>query len=212
MPILIPVPQKSTGDVLTATNWNEHIANNVNKLLSRGHRVLTVAQFSALTGLEDGDEVYLEVDAANGIMWHLRYVAAEPTYKWRFLGGPSMLARVETEQDSSSAGLYADLATDGPSITLPRGGDYEWRWGANVGDQDAGFADAAVGLFVNAVLAFEARGFSGGSPGGAAFSTARTTAAAASQVAKLRYKTSAGTDRFGRRVIACTPVRLRHDG
>ena len=193
--------------------WDAYIRDNINKLLNRGHRVLTVAQFSALTGLEDGDEVYLEVDAANGVMWHLRYVAAETTYKWRFLGGPSLVSRVDTQETITSS-TYADAATVGPTITLPRGGDYEAEFGGAAGDTpDGGFTSVGFGLHVNGVLAADIHNFSGGGVAGGTWTAARMTGASSGHVAKVMYARATGaTDTIARRRMHLRPVRLRHDG
>ncbi len=212
MPISVPVADKAAGDVLTESDWDLFIRDNINKLLNRGHRVLTVAQFTVLTALEDGDEVYLEVDASNGVMWHLRYVLADPTsFKWRFLGGPSMVSAVATAQ-STTATAYADLATDGPSVTLPRGGDYHVEGEARA-HCSSGFIGGSTGIHVNAVEVLRIAHFAGGGVDGAA--TARGsvlhTGAAASQIAKLRYKTSVDTATFINRLISVRPVRIRHD-
>src|SRR4051812_28535348 len=109
MPMSTPMPTKSAGDVLTSSLWNSYLRDNLNKLLNQGHRVLTVAQFTALTGLEGTkgtvapDEVYLEVDSTNGIQWHLAYESGETTYKWRCIGGPPMYSEIVTSESTSSA-------------------------------------------------------------------------------------------------------------
>jgi hypothetical protein len=73
----------------------------------------------------DGDEVYYEADATNGIYWHFRYNAdSASTYKWEFIGGPSIFAEVVTDETTTST-TYADLDTVGPSATVPLAGDYD---------------------------------------------------------------------------------------
>jgi hypothetical protein len=72
----------------------------------------------------DGQEVYLQIDATNGINWHLRYRAGSASaYKWEFVGGPPLTAQVEA-QESTSSGGYTNLTTPGPLFSLPRAGDY----------------------------------------------------------------------------------------
>lgn len=72
---------------------------------------------------QEGQEAYLTADAANGVAWHFKYRAANPTAtKWEFIGGPDM--RVET------AGLVtttdgAAYSAVGPSATVPRTGVYD---------------------------------------------------------------------------------------
>jgi len=73
----------------------------------------------------DGQEVYFEASASLGVYWHLRYRSASAsTYKWEFLGGPPLYAEVLTSESTTST-TYVDLATVGPSLTLPLAGEYE---------------------------------------------------------------------------------------
>jgi hypothetical protein len=69
-------------------------------------------------------------DATNGVTWHLRQRLGEPgSYKWYFVGGSEMLGYVATSQSRANT-AYGDLATVGPSITLPVAGDWEVEVGA----------------------------------------------------------------------------------
>src|SRR5215831_7718955 len=83
---------------------------------------VTPAQMSALTPI-DGDEIYLIVDASNGVVWHLRYNAGSSSaYKWEFLGGAAISAT------GGSAYLNAPLNTWTPgalNVTVPRSGTYK---------------------------------------------------------------------------------------
>lgn len=91
--------------------------------LSRVARVPSVTSLPAAVVATDGMEVYYTADDTNGIVWHLRYCAAETTYKWRYVGGPPLWAEVATQETTSST-TYAALATAGPMVTLPLAGDY----------------------------------------------------------------------------------------
>ena len=209
MPITIPVPDKSAGDVLTESNWDQHIRDNINKLLERGHRVLSVAQFGALTGLEDGDEVYLEVDAANGIMWHLRYVAAETTYKWRFLGGPPMSGLVATSEATASASFVA-LTTPGPSIALPRSGDYVVAVGY-VGNNNGTSGTNLMSYDIGGTSAVDADAAQVPAGTGAGFFR-KVKTALGSVTLTSKYRTAAGASHnFFNRTMSVKPVRIRHD-
>lgn len=79
----------------------------------------------------DGQEIYFVADAANGVKWHLRYNAGSSSqYKWEYLGGPPVRADVVTNQSLPGAqSTWEDLATVGPEITLPVGGDYQVEYG-----------------------------------------------------------------------------------
>jgi len=76
-------------------------------------------------GATDGQEIYYQADAANGIIWHLRYNAGSASaYKWEFVGGSELSSEVITQETTTSS-VYVALTTPGPSITLPLAGDYD---------------------------------------------------------------------------------------
>ena len=205
MPISIPVPDRAAGDVFTETMWDSFIRDNINKLLSRGHRVLTVAQFTALTALEDGDEVYLEVDSSNGIMWHLRYVAAEATYKWRFLGGSPLMASVDTVETTTSTSFVA-LTTAGPSIALPRAGDYD------VGLQFQGGDGAqAMSYDIGGTGATDADSATGRWPESASRRKRKTALTTVTLTAKYKFLSESAQASFQKRTMLVEPVRISHD-
>jgi hypothetical protein len=75
----------------------------------------------------DGQEVYYVADAANGILWHLRYNAASASaYKWECVGAPAALCAA----NESSVTLAVGVADTANAIVLPLAGDYEVSWGA----------------------------------------------------------------------------------
>lgn len=207
MPVNIPVPDKTAGDVFTESMWDLYIRDNINRLLQHSHRTVTVAQFSGLTGLEDGEEVYLEVDAANGVLWHLIYETQEPTYKWRYLGGPALDSQVATTEAQSNA-AYAALATAGPSVALPRSGDYDVVHGAAVTGGDIGMMSYDIG----ATGAVDADAVKIGFADTASFMRTKRKTALTSVTLTAKYKrTSGGNASFGERFLQVTPIRLRHD-
>lgn len=210
------VPDKSAGDVFTEAMWDTYIRDNLNKLGVQGHRVLTVAQFLALTGLEDGDEAYVEVDGTAGIQWHLRYLTA--TTKWRFLGGPPLTASVATDEATAgSSSSYADIATAGPSVTVPLAGDYRVTFGANTyNTSNAGNVGAASPSIAGG-SATDANAGAAAGGGTAAGSQVRLNRAempvaglAAANVVKLQYRTPGGgtTQKFKDRQISVVPARI----
>jgi hypothetical protein len=216
MPTSVPLTTKNPGDVLTSTLWNTQLKQNIDKLLATGHRVLTVAQFGALTGLEGTkgtvapDEVYLEVDSANGIQWHLAYESGETTYKWRFLGGPAMYSEVAASEGTSST-TYAALATAGPSIALPRGGDFDVQTSMYTGP-DAASRETDMSYDIGGTGAVDADAittFAGtGGPFLAAICRTRRKTALGAVTLTAKYKVTAGTGTFVRRTMLVTPVRL----
>jgi hypothetical protein len=77
----------------------------------------------------DGDEWYLPADATNGVIWAFRYRSASASaYKWEFVGGAPMAAGPSGSM-TIATGTPTDL-TGGPTVTLPRAGDYVIDLGA----------------------------------------------------------------------------------
>jgi hypothetical protein len=96
----------------------------------------------------DGQEVHYLADAANAIVWHLRYRGASPgAQKWEFVGGTPLMSLVAALETTAS-GAYVDLTTVGPSVTVPLAGTYDVEHG--------------VVLSHNTVGAFLAQSFSVG--------------------------------------------------
>jgi hypothetical protein len=59
-----------------------------------------------------------------GIMWNLRYNAAEPTYKWEYVGGPPLWAGTHLDETIAAA-TTTYVATATPvEFTIPLVGDY----------------------------------------------------------------------------------------
>lgn len=187
------MPDHIAGDIFTAAMWTDYIEANINKLLYRGHRVLTAAAFLALTGLEDGDEAYVEVDATNGLIWPLRYHLSST--KWRVFGGMPMFAEVTTSETTTST-TYVDLATVGPSVTVPLLGDYEIVEGMNGRNADSAQGGVAAVKLGAAATADAEAVYTGGNSGSAHFfgvsRPLRRAAVAASTVLKLQYKITGG--------------------
>ena len=97
-------------------------------LIGQGAPLITNAVMNAapFTSPYDGQEVNLQVDAANGVNWRFRYNAASASaYKWEFVGGSELVVVVGGgESTTGGVGSYVNLATVGPSIVVPRAGDY----------------------------------------------------------------------------------------
>lgn len=172
--------------------------------------MLTVAQFSALVSPEDGDEVYLEVDATNGVMWHLRYVAAETTYKWRKIGGPPLLSEVLTAEATSST-TYVALTTAGPSIALPRAGDYDVPGGVLTTTLGIMSYDIGATAAVDADAVGEPSSGAGTQGHGHSYRK-RRKAGLTSATLTAKYKTPTGASvTFEHRSLQADAVRVRHD-
>jgi hypothetical protein len=88
----------------------------------------------------NGQEVYYLADAANGIVWHLRYRADSPlAYKWEVLGGSSLSALGGGGSTASTAfSVPATLV----SVTVPLSGIYQIEHGSEILNATAGSGGA----------------------------------------------------------------------
>ena len=169
------------------------------------------ARTTTTPSLVDESEWCYPADTTNGVVWRLKYNSGSASaYKWEFVGGAPMYAAVATDETTASA-AYVDLATVGPSVTVPRAGDYEVDFGATMWN--------ATGNS-NCYTAVK-RGAAATSDNDAATQNGVTTAAgvavsrkivmtglAASDVLKLQHKTGGTTGHFIFRWIAVRPVRV----
>jgi len=160
----------------------------------------------------DGQE-HILVDSltAPTYQWRFRYNAGSASaYKWEFVGGAPAFANVETFETMASA-TYADLATAGPAITLPRDGDY-------LAEHAFRGTNNTVARFI-----FSSLGVSGATAtdtGRAGPSVASTTqylhgyrrvkllGVTGTRVVKVQYRVDGGSAQIGERDLTITPVRV----
>ena len=158
----------------------------------------------------DGQEVYFLADAANGIVWHLRYRAASPsTYKWELVGGGEMFAAIDTAETNFTPGSWGDLATGGPLITAPLVGEYVYH--ANVAATGSTGLNAAIGLSVNGPdpTPSMARTVTCGAGGHSIeLSLIRKMTVLAGQWVAIKYFINVGNATFSVRTLTCRPLRV----
>jgi len=80
----------------------------------------------------DGQEYDYTADAANGVVWRLRYRAAATTHKWEFVGGADLTAVYGEAQPLGFpvVNTWYGLVKS-PVVTLPLAGDYIYTVGAD---------------------------------------------------------------------------------
>lgn len=173
--------------------------------------VTSAAELAALTPV-DGQEIIFVANAANAILWRFRYnEESVSAFKWEFIGGNSLYNEVTTQESVNSAG-YTNLATAGPSITLPLSGDYYISIGMKVPNIDA--AEASMSYDIGATAAVDADQIKSGGPtgssGSADFQPSRkrrkNNLGAVALVAK--YKSASGTAPFADRWMDALPIRV----
>jgi hypothetical protein len=154
----------------------------------------------------DGQECYFVADAANGVLWHLRFNAASASaYKWEFVGG-SPLFTSHVGGTTSATTPATGLA--GPSIVVPLAGEYMFDHAADL------FASTAVAviadLFINAVIANLRMGIARTAinTGGMSGRQIKGSVSGAGQTALIRYWTTAATANIENAEMTITPVRV----
>lgn len=94
-------------------------------------------------GPVDGQVINFLADAANGIVWRLRYRAASASaYKWEYLGGAELSAFIAGATAGTVSTLYGDLG--GPSLAIPLAGDYDITIAAQLTTNAAGLSYATM--------------------------------------------------------------------
>jgi hypothetical protein len=76
------------------------------------------------TSPADGDEVDYLPSATAGVVWRFRFNSSSASvYKWEFVGGSELRSDVAAS-DMVTSTAYAPVATSGPSLVLPLGGEF----------------------------------------------------------------------------------------
>ncbi len=164
----------------------------------------------------DGQEFTL-VDSLSAptYAWKLRYVAAKASNKWVFVGGSPAAASVSAAETRAST-AFGDLATVGPSFTVPVAGDYDIQFGSRGRPPDGANDAVYTGLYIGASPTLSG-GYSDKvqevyhSTGNKEVSTAqayRATAVAASTLIKLQYANLTGTGTWGNRWLRVIPIAI----
>lgn len=160
----------------------------------------------------DGQVIFYQADATNGIVWQLRYNAGSSSpHKWEFVGGMALSSEVDTSETTTST-TFVDLATVGPQITLPLAGDWEFAYGQE-GNSSAINGFLVISLNIGGTEAGADELATGGGSGTAGdyrelARVRRKTGLSASTVVKLQYRTTSGTGTFRNRWLRATPVRV----
>jgi hypothetical protein len=103
----------------------------------------------------DGQRAVLVDSVTNpNYQWEFRYNAqSTSSYKWEFIGGPPAYIAVEVTENTTRT-TAGDLATPGPSFTIPRAGDYIIELSVRVDKiGGAGWVCTYTVLFINGVQA-----------------------------------------------------------
>lgn len=163
-------------------------------------------------GAVEGQEIYLDANPGQGVIWHLRYDATiNDSSKWEFIGGPPITGEDDTNFTTAST---THVAQPGPSVTIPVAGVYDiWLNGlmssANVATNAAIMSIAGGGLGGNDTYAAYVGTGAAVAVSGTGHMVRRAALTTGSLVPSLRSSSAgAGTVGCQRRRVSLTPVRL----
>jgi hypothetical protein len=177
----------------------------------------TPAMSTTLPGSPINDQQAVLVDSTTlpTFAWLLQYNATAA--KWIFIGGTPLQARIDTSEGTTST-TYAALATPGPTVTVPRAGDYNIKSGALISLSTGAGITAYHSYDVGATGALDAdaaqvgaAGASGNPQPGPISATAsrKKTGLAASTTLTSKYRVSgAATGTFALRWIEVKPISI----
>lgn len=169
---------------------------------------------STLPSGAEGMEVYYVADDTNGVVWHLRYDAAEATYNWRFVGGPPLID-VDPDDGTRATNTYGDLtgSSAGPTVTLPLAGDYIVSTG-NISVNDTANQNCYMSFAIGGSAAVDDHTIYQNNAGTnvrldiSLFGDHYLTGVAAGSALVCKYKADGGTATFRRRTIKAIPLRV----
>lgn len=111
---------RATGDLITATIWNADIVNNMKWIGGADSRGTSFPGSPV-----DGQIYHYVADATLGVVWRFKYNAGSASsFKWEADGEQVPLVQEVDSTETTSTTTYTDLATVGPSVTVPLAGDY----------------------------------------------------------------------------------------
>jgi hypothetical protein len=161
----------------------------------------------------DGMIWRLPAVSASGIYWWFQYDSSQATNKWVFMGGAAMRHEIVTLETTAST-AFVDLTTVGPTLTVPRAGDYMLEFGVGGASNNTATDGWSVAPKLGAAATVDADSFVGTNPTGASTVSANGSrkmvkALAASDVVKIQYRAlTGGTASFEKRFLFITPVRI----
>jgi hypothetical protein len=145
--------------------------------------------------------------ATDGIVWKLQYRSAGGTYKWEFIGGPAWQKEVLTDEATAST-TYVALTT-ALEVATPLAGDYLIAHGCNL--RNSGTATTLASFAVGGTAASDDDSIDHtgvANEESSPYTQRRKDGIAASSVIAARYRTTATTANFRRRVLSILPIRL----
>jgi hypothetical protein len=158
----------------------------------------------------DGQEVdFTDSLTTPSWVWRFRYVAAAPTNKWKFVGGAPIVAEITTLENATLP-AFGNLATVGPTLTIPVAGDYDVTINAILDNASASLNYASYAVGATAALDADAAQLSVSAPsqGSTVARTSRKAGLTGGVVLTAKYKGTAGATYASKRVLSALPVAV----
>lgn len=193
------------GTPVSAANLN----NMEVELVALDLMISTIAPATTLPGSPTNLQRAILVDSTTvpTYAWEVQW--SSTASRWIYVGGCPAVVEVLTSETTTLAATYQDLATTGPSFTVPRAGSYVIQFEADATLQAAPGAiavklgAAATSLNDGVLISIAAAG-EGGQPHGIIRRTL-----AASDVVKIQYQGQvAGANTYARRRLAIHPLHM----
>jgi hypothetical protein len=146
--------------------------------------------------------------------WLFQYYSS--ISKWLFIGGSPAYAEVATAESPGSANAYVALTTAGPSIAVPRAGDYFVEIGVTIAETGNTTLEGYMSYDIGATAAVDADAASGvggvanqfGAPGQSYERRRKKTGLSASTTLTSKYKSGSVNASFKNRWMAVTPIAV----
>lgn len=203
----------------SGTNRTPHLLR-VSKVIQASQLIVQTPNAPLVTSLPsnaiDGQEVRYLADNTNGVVWNLRYRAgSSSSYKWEFIGGAPLYNLVSpTSFESTTSGSYVDLATVGPSLTVPLAGDYDVSIGGGYMQMSTTAAFAWMSYSIAGAAPSDYDGvtvspYSGGNHVVSLHGLRRKTGISANSSFVAKYRSNGSSvANFGYRYMQITPIRV----
>lgn len=140
--------------------------------------------------------------------WRFKYLAGiSDAYKWICVGGAPVHKEVASQEQSTATSGYVDLATSGPTFTIPRAGIWQFVIGVRAFNAGGSQYQSKIGLHKSGALVMEVYLSNFGIVVGSGHGGWSTTVAA-SDVMLLRYGPTVNPTAWANRYLQAIPVRV----
>jgi len=189
----------------------------VSKIIQASQLIVQTPNAPLVTSLPsnaiDGQEVRYLADNTNGIVWNFRYRAgSSSTHKWEFIGGQPLYSFIAAwEGTTTNYPNYTNLATSGPSLSVPLAGQYMVDLSYISQETNGGYSTTIVTQSTGAPLDVANALFQIDATTAdvqTSFTSRALTLTTTNPLRVLYARNGTGTANFGQRHLRFTPIRV----